>query len=102
MIRHIVLVRFRPDLPTKERLAIFVQLAALEGVVPGMLQFHAGENCSPEQLNRGYHHGFSIDFRDEAARDAYLVHPDHKAAGARLVGACEQGVDDILVFDLEL
>eukprot|EP01037_Dinobryon_pediforme_P002519 gene2519-2558_t len=59
-------------------------LAALEGVVPGMMKFHAGEDCSPEQLNRGYLHGFSIDFRDEVARDAYLVHPDHKAAGARL------------------
>jgi Stress responsive A/B Barrel Domain len=102
MIRHSVLVRFRPDLPGKERLGIFVQLAALDGVVPGMLSFHAGENCSPEQLGRGYLHGFSIDFKDQAARDAYLVHPDHKAAGARLVNACLKGIDDILVFDLEL
>ena len=102
MIRHIVLVRFRPDLPSKERLGIFVQLAALDGVVPGMLSFHAGENSSSESLERGYHHGFSIDFKDEKARNAYLAHPDHKAAGARLVSACANGIDDILVFDLEL
>ena len=102
MIRHIVLVRFRPGLPAKERLSIFVQLAALDGVVPGMLAFHAGENCSPEPLSRGYLHGFTIDFKDEAARDAYLAHPDHKAAGARLVSACANGIDDVLVFDLEL
>ena len=102
MIRHIVLVRFRSDLPAKERLGIFVQLAALEGVVPGMSTFIAGNNCSPEQLNHGYHHGFSIDFRDQASRDAYLLHEDHKAAGARLVAACTRGVEDVLVFDLEL
>ena len=102
MIRHIVLVKFRPDLPTKERLNIFAQLAELEGVVPGMIDFHANESCSPEQLNRGYTHGFSIDFRDEKSRDAYLAHPDHKRAGARLVGACANGIDDLLVFDLEL
>jgi hypothetical protein len=102
MIRHIVLVKFRPDLPTKERLNIFAQLAALEGGVPGMIDFHAAECCSPEQLNRGYTHGFSIDFRDEKSRDAYLVHPEHKLAGARLVEACPNGIDDILVFDLEL
>jgi len=102
MIRHIVLVRFRPGLPSKERLGIFVQLAALDGVVPGMLTFHAGENCSPERLSRGYGHGFAIDFKNEAARDAYLAHPDHIAAGSRLVSACANGIDDILVFDLEL
>jgi len=102
MIRHIVLMKFRADLPAKERLSIFAQLAALEGVCPGMLNFNAGDNASPEVLNRGFTHAFTIDFRDEKSRDAYLAHEDHKAAGARLVLALDGGLDGLLVFDLEL
>ena len=43
-----------------------------------------------------------MDFRDAAARDAYLVHPDHQKAGARLVGALAGGVDGLIVFDLAI
>nr|WP_292237006.1 hypothetical protein [Mesorhizobium sp.] len=43
-----------------------------------------------------------MDFRDAAARDAYLVHDDHSRAGARLVAALEGGTDGLMVFDLEI
>mgnify|MGYP000028713797 CR=1 FL=1 len=102
MIRHMVLTRFRADVPAKERLSIFAQLAALEGVTPGWIKFHAGEDASPEALNKGFAHGFCVDFKDEKARDAYLAHEDHKVAGARLVAALDAGLEGLLVFDLEL
>ncbi|HVX80463.1 MAG TPA: Dabb family protein, partial [Devosiaceae bacterium] len=41
-------------------------------------------------------------FDTAAARDAYLVHPDHQAVGARIVAAAEGGPAGILVFDFEL
>lgn len=102
MIRHIVLAKFRTDVAAKERFSIFAQLAALEGVVPGMINFNAGENASPEVLNRGFTHAFTVDFRDDTSRDAYLVHEDHKVAGDRLVAALDGGLEGLLVFDLEL
>nr|WP_287285619.1 hypothetical protein [Mesorhizobium sp.] len=43
-----------------------------------------------------------MDFRDAAARDAYLVHEAHSRAGARLVAALEGGTDGLMVFDLEI
>ena len=43
-----------------------------------------------------------MDFSDAAARDAYLIHPDHKAAGAKLVAALEGGRDGLMVFDIEV
>jgi hypothetical protein len=54
---------------------------------------------SPESLQRGHTHAFTIDFADEAARDAYLVDAGHKALGARLVAAAEGGRDGITVVD---
>ncbi|MER8801728.1 Dabb family protein [Mesorhizobium sp. M0998] len=69
------------------------------------LRFHQnvkGSNTSPEPFARGFTHGFTIDFRDAAARDAYLEHEAHQRAGAKLVAALEGGTDGLMVFDLEI
>ncbi len=102
MIRHVVLVRFAETTPQGEKDAIFGDLAALQGVVAGMSGFASGANVSPEGLAKGYTHAFTADFTDAAARDAYLIHPAHAAAGARLVGAAAGGLDGILVIDLSV
>jgi hypothetical protein len=100
MIRHIVLLRFRPEITIDQRNAIYSELASLKSVVPGMLAMSYGPNVSPEGKDKGFANGFSMDFIDEAARDAYLIHPDHQAAGGRLVAALEGGRDGLIVFDL--
>lgn len=100
MIRHCVFVRFRAEIPDTERSAIYAQLADLKSVIDGFLAISYGPNVSPEGLHQGFADGFIIDFVDEAARDAYLVHPDHKAAGSRLVAALENGRDGLVVFDI--
>ena len=102
MIRHCVFVRFKSSVDAAERQAIFGQLAALQQVLDGVLGIAFGPNVSPEGLARGFDHGFVIDFADAAARDAYLVHPDHKSAGSRLVAALQGGRDGLIVFDLEI
>ncbi len=101
MIRHCVWVKFRADVPADERSGIYAQLAALADHLPGMRGFSGGANVSPEGLHQGFTDGFVIDFVDAAARDAYLVDPAHKAAGARLVAALEGGRDGLIVFDIE-
>ncbi|MDG4881803.1 Dabb family protein [Mesorhizobium sp. WSM4884] len=101
MIRHCVLVRFRDDVPAAERTAIHADLEALRSVIDGMGGVHFSANVSPEPFARGFTHGFTIDFRDAAARDAYLLHEAHQRAGARLVAALDGGIDGLLVFDLE-
>ena len=100
MIRHIVLIRFTPDLPETEIADIWQELHAIDGRVPGLLAIHAGRSESPEQIERGYLHGFTVDFEDWAALAAYQDHPDHKKLGARLVANAQGGLDGILVFDL--
>jgi hypothetical protein len=100
MIRHIVLLKARPEVTEAEIAAIFADLAAIKDKLPGVLAIHSGRSMSPEKIERGYLHGFTVDFTDWAALAAYQDHPDHKRVGAALVAAAEGGIDGILVFDL--
>jgi hypothetical protein len=98
MIRHIVLLQARPEVTEDHIKAIFADLHALQ--LPGILAIHSGRSESPEQIERGYLHGFTVDFADWNALAAYQAHPDHKRVGCALVAAAQGGIDGILVFDL--
>ena len=98
MIRHIVLLKAHPEVTEARIRAIFADLHALQ--LPGILAIHSGRSESPEQIERGYLHGFTVDFTDWAALAAYQSHPDHQRVGAALVAAAQGGIDGILVFDL--
>ena len=102
MIRHCVFYRFRNGVSADERAEIHAGLAALVGQIDGLLRCDFGPNVSPEGLAQGFNHGFVMDFVDAAARDAYLPHPAHKAAGSKLVAALEGGRDGLIVFDIEV
>jgi hypothetical protein len=65
-----------------------------------VLAIQSGRSESPEKIERGYLHGFTVDFADWAALAAYQDHPDHKRVGAALVAAALGGLDGLLVFDL--
>jgi Stress responsive A/B Barrel Domain len=95
-IRHVVLVRFKTDANVRE---ISGALKALQGKVPGIVSISIGQDNSPEGLQRGHTHGFTVDFSDAAARDAYLPHPEHQKVGAMIVAAAEGGVEGITVLD---
>lgn len=100
MIRHIVLLKARPEVSEEHITAIFADLAAIRAKLPGVMAIHSGRSESPEQIERGYMHGFTVDFADWQALATYQDHPDHKRVGAALVAAAEGGIDGILVFDL--
>lgn len=100
-IRHCVFVKFRADVPDAEKRGIYEQLAAL-GEHLELDAMSYGPNISPEGLHQGFVDGFTTDFPDVAARDAYLADGKHKEAGARLVAALEGGRDGLLVFDIEV
>lgn len=100
MIRHIVLIRFLPSVSEARIADLFDELHQIRAKIPGLLDICSGKSESPEQMERGYMHGFVVDFRDWAALQAYQDHPDHKRLGAGLVAAAQGGIDGILVFDL--
>lgn len=102
MIRHIVLTKVAPE-TTEETIAeIHAGLSALTDSLPGARGFTGGPSRSPENLERGYTHAFTIDFCSWADLDGYARHPDHRALGARIVENAEGGLDGLLVLDIEM
>ena len=103
MIRHIVLLRFSPDLDAGVFEGLMGELSGLQSHLDGILDFKFGVNVSPETaVVHGTGHGFWFDFDGVDARDAYLADPRHQAIGAKLVAACQGGIEGITVFDVEL
>ena len=101
MIRHIVLIRFQPQVTEAAIAAIFAALPPLAAKL-GVLHFACGRSESPEQIERGYMHGFTIDFAGWRALADYGADPDHQAFGGQLVAHAVGGIDGILVFDLKV
>ncbi|MCY6382293.1 Dabb family protein [Hoeflea prorocentri] len=100
MIRHIVLIKFQPDFPEEKIRELFAELLVIRSQVPGILGITSGRSESPEKIERGYMHGFVVDFEDWGALENYQNHPDHKALGAKLVANATGGLDGILVVDI--
>ena len=96
MIRHVVLCRFRKDADVA---AIFAAIEGLKQKIPGILAVTCGTDCSPEGLQKGFTHGFTVDFVNAAARDAYLPHPEHQRVVEMLLPLLEGGMDGVLTFD---
>ncbi len=94
-VRHIVLFRFKAEVPPEQVDGVVQAFAALRHQVPGIEAFECGTNSSGEGLHRGLTHAFLLTFDSVASRDAYLPHPAHQAFVRQLEGI----VDDVLVFD---
>jgi hypothetical protein len=103
MIRHVVLLRFDPQTSAETINEVFAGFGALAARLSGITAVSYGKNVSPEGLDRGYLHGFVMDFKSPSARDAYLAHPEHVAfAEGTVIPALAAGLDSIAVFDYEI
>ena len=94
-LRHVVLLRFADGIDEAAVAALCAAFVALRDAVPGVRALEWGCNQSPEGLDRGFTHAFTLSFDDCAARDAYLVQPAHQAFVARL----QPALADVLVVD---
>mmetsp|Transcript_26303 Transcript_26303/g.37697 ORF Transcript_26303/g.37697 Transcript_26303/m.37697 type:complete len:101 (+) Transcript_26303:147-449(+) len=99
MFRHMVLMKFRPEVTSAMIEDVFKALADLQGTIPGLLSFSGGVYSSSEGLNQGFTHGFSMDFNSLQERDAYFPHPDHEFVKGIIVPLLADG--GILTFDYE-
>lgn len=72
-----------PEKQVKEVEDAFCKLPSQIDLIKG---YEWGTDCSPEGLQQGLTHCFFLTFHSDADRDAYLVHPAHKAFGKVLGG----------------
>jgi len=98
MVRHILILQARPTTTAEDIETCRAALSACVGPIPGLIDFHWGENFGPEHRRGGFTHGFTMDFVDRASLDAYGPHPQHKLAAAKILETFEQ----VVVFDFVL
>ena len=92
---HMVSFKFKESATPEQIKEVETAFQALKGKIPQIVSLEWGTNNSPEKLNKGFTHGYVLTFNNEKDRDAYLVHPDHKAFGG-LVGPV---LADVFVLD---
>ena len=96
-VQHIALFRFKNGTASSIVAHALEDLRRLSKVIPGITAFHGGLNTSPEGLADGLTHGFVMTFKDAAARDAYLPHPEHEKFKAFAIPHLEK----VVVFDVD-
>lgn len=79
LLRHVVLFKFKDTSSASDVKKVEDAFAGLAKKISQIKQFEWGTNNSPENLNQGLTHCFLATFASEKDRDAYLVHPEHKA-----------------------
>jgi uncharacterized protein (DUF1330 family) len=94
MIRHVVMLTFKPEVTQEERLQLRDMSVTALGQIPGTKNIIAGQALDIEGKPPCDAAVF-IDFDDEAKLKAYLEHPIHKAAEAQLPAMCS----DIKILD---
>ena len=102
MLRHIVLFKCNLELPPAEIANVFAALAALQNTVPGIVEFEFGPNNSPQGMNRGYTHAFTMGFTDKQARDAFFLNPEHGKVRALIRPILQEAPDSKLVVDFSI
>ncbi len=77
MFIHIFGFRWKPEATDADKARAAREILAFRGVIPGLIDVHAGPNVSPR--GQGYEFAGLMTFTDKDAADAYTVHPAHLA-----------------------
>lgn len=95
LLRHIVLYKFRDDLPEAEVQEVVAAFQSLPGKIPEIVSLESGVNVSSEGKSEGLTHGFVVTFRSEADLQTYLQHPAH----LDYVSVVKNRREKVVVFD---
>ena len=69
-LRHVVLFAFKPAASADAVDAVVDGFGKLPGAIPGIVSYEWGTNVSPEGLNDGFTHCFTLSFASPQDRDA--------------------------------
>jgi hypothetical protein len=94
-LQHVVSFKFKTTATAQDITKVEQAFRALQQSIPQIAAFEWGTNVSKEKKDKGFTHCYILTFKSEKDRDAYIVHPEHKAFG-KLVGPL---LDDVFVID---
>lgn len=95
MLRHVVMFGWKEGTDPAIVKKIVTAFRELPSKISQINGFEWGTNNSKEGLTQGLTHCFFLSFKSEEDRDAYLIHPDHKA----FVALLKPAPDKITVLD---
>ena len=95
VLRHVVLVSFKPTSSADDIHRVAEAFAALPRQIEEIIDFEWGTDVSVEGAAQGYSHCFLVTFADAAGRDVYLPHPAHQA----FVQTIRPHMEKVLVLD---
>jgi Stress responsive A/B Barrel Domain len=94
-LHHVVALKFKEGTSKEQIKEVETAFRDLKKKIKEVSSLKWGTNVSPEKHDKGFTHCFVLTFKSDKDRDAYLVHPDHKAFG-KLLGPI---MADVFVVD---
>jgi hypothetical protein len=92
ILRHVVLFAFKDSATAEQIDAVVEDFGKLQDRIPGITAYEWGTNVSPEGLNQGFTHCFTLSFASEEDRNGYLLHAAHQAFVATLGAVLERSL----------
>ncbi|MDR3491317.1 MAG: Dabb family protein [Gammaproteobacteria bacterium] len=99
MIRHTILFKLKAAVPKREIERVFTDILSLTGKLEGVTAITGGTCHFHEVGEHNFSHGFSIDFDNKAARDAFVNDPITWPVKEHLISIAEGGNAGIIGFD---
>jgi len=96
---HVLVFKTRPEVTPALVEEIRAMFRECIGACDGLEWMRAGSNTSSSQFAEGWAEGMVFQFRDLAARDAFLIHPLHQAISEK---ARASFYSDLVVCDMEV
>jgi len=96
-VRHVVIFKYKSGATEAEIAQVTKAFGEMKKSIPGIVSFEHGINDSPENKHQGFTHVYMVTFKNAAARDTYLPHPEHKKFG-QLLGTLDI-LEDVFVVD---
>ncbi|HTV41164.1 MAG TPA: Dabb family protein [Candidatus Sulfotelmatobacter sp.] len=97
MIEHILLFRWNETATQESIDYAMVELRSLKDKIPGIADVSSGKNFS--ERSKGFTHGLVFRFKDRAALEGYIPHPEHQRVVQKILNPIRA---DILVVDYEV
>ncbi|SHE59123.1 Stress responsive A/B Barrel Domain [Desulfacinum infernum DSM 9756] len=88
MIKHVVLLKFKPGVTEDDVQALEKGLDALPGAIPEILSYDFGRDIVRSE--RSFDFGLVSSFKDLDALKRYQVHPEHVKVLEHVKRICDQ------------